>query len=88
MDASTQFWRATNMPYAESRRACQSRACYKPHSHPTFSIGAVDQGTSHFTGASSGPVALHAGTVVWTATIMLAGVAAKVLAGDVESKAA
>ncbi len=36
------------MPYVETRRACASRACYKAHSHPTFSIGAVDQGNSIF----------------------------------------
>lgn len=65
MDISTQFWRDPAMPYVESRRACHSRACYKPHSHPTFSIGAVDRGISLFTGASDGPVALHAGTVVF-----------------------
>ncbi|WP_068825815.1 AraC family transcriptional regulator [Pseudomonas sp. BMS12] len=53
------------MPYVESRRACHSRACYKPHSHPTASIGAVDQGTSLFTGAGDAPVALHAGTLVF-----------------------
>jgi AraC-like DNA-binding protein len=62
--ATTEFWRDIAIPYAESRRACHSRACYKPHSHVTFSIGAVDQGVSHFMGAGTKPVALHAGTVV------------------------
>lgn len=65
MDATTRFWRDPAMPYAESRRACHSRACYKPHSHPTFSIGAVDQGQSLFTGVSESPVILRAGTVVF-----------------------
>ncbi len=65
MDTISEFWRDPAMPYAESRRACHSRACYKPHSHPTFSIGAVDQGISRFTGAIGGPVTLHAGTIVF-----------------------
>jgi AraC-like DNA-binding protein len=65
MDTSTQFWRDPAMPHVESRRACHSRACYKAHSHPTYSIGAVDEGVSLFTGASDGPVTLHAGTVVF-----------------------
>lgn len=65
-DGLTQvFWRDPALPFVESRRACHSRACYKPHSHPTFSIGAVDAGTSLFTGAGDGPVALRAGTLVF-----------------------
>lgn len=63
---STQaFWRDSALPFAESRRACQSRACYKPHHHPTFSIGAVDGGYSVFTGAEGGPVTLSPGTLVF-----------------------
>ncbi len=65
MEASTEFWRDPALPYIESRRACHSRACYKSHSHPTFSIGAVDQGRSHFTGAAGGPTLIQAGTVVF-----------------------
>jgi AraC-like DNA-binding protein len=53
------------MPFVESRRACQSRACYQPHHHPTFSIGAVDAGHSVFTGAANGPVELRPGTLVF-----------------------
>lgn len=64
MQALSEFWRDPAMPYAESRRACDSRACYKPHSHPTFSIGAVDRGSSRFSGAGDGPVRLQAGTLV------------------------
>jgi len=60
MDDTTQFWRDPALPYAESRRAC-----YRPHSHPTFSIGAVDEGASVFTGASGGPVGLRPGTLVF-----------------------
>lgn len=64
MQTTTQFWRDPAMPYAESRRACNSTACYKPHSHPTFSIGAIDQGYSHFTGAPEGVLQLTPGTLV------------------------
>lgn len=65
---STAFWRDPAMPYVESRRACNSRACYKPHSHPTYSIGAVDEGSSLFTGTGTGPdgpaVRIAAGSLV------------------------
>lgn len=63
--ASTEFWRDPALPYVESRRACNSRACYKPHSHPSVSVGAVDQGSSRFTSAGSGPSVIQPGTVVW-----------------------
>jgi len=53
------------MEHVETRRACHSRACYKAHSHPTFSVGAVDAGGSHFTGVSGGPAALHPGMMVF-----------------------
>lgn len=59
------FWHDAALPYVEMRRACHSRACYKPHAHPTFSIGAVDGGSSIFTGAGGMPVALHPGTLVF-----------------------
>ncbi|WP_159917125.1 AraC family transcriptional regulator [Pantoea sp. 18069] len=65
MQAFSEFWRDPAMPYAESRRACDSRACYKPHSHPTFSIGAVDRGSSRFSGAGDGPVTLQVGSLVF-----------------------
>ncbi|QCR38696.1 AraC family transcriptional regulator [Nissabacter sp. SGAir0207] len=60
-----QFWRDPAISYAESRRACCSRTCYKPHSHPTFSIGAVDAGGSIFTGAAAGPCYLRPGMMVF-----------------------
>lgn len=63
-DRVQRFWRDARLPFVESRRACHSRACYRAHSHPTFSIGAVDAGTSLFTGACHGPVTLRAGTLV------------------------
>lgn len=64
-DMSQTFWRDPAMPFVESRRACRSRACYRPHHHPTFSIGAVDGGRSVFTGAANGPVELQPGTLVF-----------------------
>lgn len=60
----SQLWRDPALPWVESRRACHSRACYKAHSHPTFSIGAVDAGHSRFSGASGGPQRLTPGTLV------------------------
>ena len=42
------FWRSTEMPYIECRYAANSHACYKKHSHPTFSLGAVESGQSRF----------------------------------------
>ncbi len=60
----TSFWRDAALPHVESRRASRSRACYKPHSHPTYSIGAVDEGGSLFTGAAQGPVRITAGCLV------------------------
>ncbi|MDQ4626230.1 AraC family transcriptional regulator [Janthinobacterium lividum] len=64
MPGSTAFWRDPSLPHVESRRACHSRACYKPHSHPTFSIGAVDAGGSIFTGSKDGKVVLGNGSLV------------------------
>lgn len=52
------------MPHVESRRACASRACYRAHSHATFSVGAVDAGGSVFSGAADGPRVLQPGCVV------------------------
>ena len=47
--AAPRFWRAPALPFAESRRSVGSRACYRPHTHATLSIGAVDEGASVFT---------------------------------------
>lgn len=44
----SEFWYDSALPFVESRRASNSRACYRPHSHSTLSIGAVDAGLSHF----------------------------------------
>lgn len=42
LDSSLEFWSDLKMPYVETRRACQSRICYKSHSHSTFSNEAKD----------------------------------------------
>ncbi|ULT73757.1 AraC family transcriptional regulator [Pseudomonas sp. BC42] len=65
MTSTAQFWRDANLPYVESRRACDSRANYKAHSHPTLSIGVVDRGVSLFSGGAQGPTLIQAGSVVW-----------------------
>ncbi|WP_409269903.1 helix-turn-helix domain-containing protein [Pseudomonas sp. KCJK9044] len=62
--SSPALWRDAALPFVESRRACDSRACYKAHSHPTFSMGAVDAGSSYFTGAGAGQTHLTPGTLV------------------------
>ena len=64
-ESPASFWRVPAFPFDETRRACRSRASYAPHHHPTFSIGAVDEGRSVFTGAPDGPVALRPGTLVF-----------------------
>ena len=42
------FWRSANLPFAESRCASDSVACYAPHAHAMLSLGAVDDGMSVF----------------------------------------
>jgi len=64
MTSHSSFWRDATLPHIETRRACHSRACYKPHSHPTFSIGAVDAGGSVFTGSGDAAVTLSPGSLV------------------------
>lgn len=58
------FRRDAALPFVESRRAADSRACYKPHTHPTFSVGAVDAGVSTALLGGGAPVALGPGDVV------------------------
>ncbi len=43
------FWRSAELPFVESRWANDSRACYAPHTHAAWSIGAVDDGRSVLT---------------------------------------
>ncbi|EJL91837.1 DNA-binding domain-containing protein, AraC-type [Herbaspirillum sp. CF444] len=45
---AVEFWRDPALPFFEGRRAVGSVSCYTPHTHPTFSIGIVDAGTSVF----------------------------------------
>lgn len=40
------FWRTPNLPMIEGRRTIASPRGYKPHTHPTYSIGLVDSGES------------------------------------------
>lgn len=59
----SELFRDPALPCVEARRACRTRACYLPHSHPSVSIGVVDAGASVF---SSGGrrVALAPGALV------------------------
>lgn len=38
------FWRHPSLPFVEGRQSCDSSACYRAHTHPTLSIGAIDRG--------------------------------------------
>lgn len=42
------FWSDPDLPFVESRRADDSCACYRLHSHPTVSVGWVEAGQSLF----------------------------------------
>ena len=64
LDSSVAFWSHPQMPYVETRRACQSRICYQPHSHATFSIGAVDVGQSRFSSRFSTEEKIESGSLV------------------------
>ena len=59
-----EFWQDGRMPYVETRRSCFSRTCYKSHSHPTFSIGAIDEGNSVFHSSFATAQKISAGTLV------------------------
>lgn len=58
------FWYDPALPFAESRRAQHSRACYRAHSHPALSIGAVDAGHSTLLVEGAAPLRLAAGDLV------------------------
>lgn len=60
----TEFWRSRTLPSAEARRSCQENPCYRPHAHDSFSIGAIDAGTSLLTGPLDGVTRLEPGDVV------------------------
>ncbi|MBZ6532669.1 AraC family transcriptional regulator [Acinetobacter seifertii] len=59
-----EFWQDRRMPYVETRKSFRSRTCYKSHSHPTFSIGAVDEGNSIFQSSFGTAQEISAGTLV------------------------
>lgn len=59
-----EFWQDRRMPYVETRRSCFGRTCYKSHSHPTFSIGAIDEGNSVFQSSFGIAQEISAGTLV------------------------
>ncbi|MDC4442495.1 AraC family transcriptional regulator [Acinetobacter baumannii] len=59
-----EFWQDRRMPYVETRRSCFGRTCYKSHSHPTFSIGAIDEGNSVFQSSFGTVQKISAGTLV------------------------
>lgn len=63
-DLDVIFWSDPRMPYVETRKACQSRICYKSHSHATFSIGAVDQGQSRFSSYLHTTAEIESGSIV------------------------
>ncbi|MEB3754787.1 AraC family transcriptional regulator [Acinetobacter sp. MD2(2019)] len=64
MDKTVEFWLDPRMPYIETRRACQSRVCYQSHSHPTFSIGAIDEGESTFSSYFAQAQVIQKGSLV------------------------
>ena len=39
-----EFWRDPSLPMIEGRRTSLSRTCYRDHTHPTLSIGIIDEG--------------------------------------------
>ncbi|HHB1522102.1 TPA: AraC family transcriptional regulator [Acinetobacter baumannii] len=59
-----EFWQDRRMPYVETRRSFFGRTCYKSHSHPTFSIGAIDEGNSVFQSSFGTAQKISAGTLV------------------------
>jgi AraC-like DNA-binding protein len=61
---SQAFWSDPALPFVESRRAQHSRACYRPHSPPSLSIGAVDAGHSTLAREGGQPLRLAAGDLV------------------------
>lgn len=57
------FWHDSALPFVESRSAASSRACYRPHTHTTLSIGVVDAGRSVFTCAGHSVPLAHGALV-------------------------
>lgn len=44
-----EFGRCDAVAHLEARRSCQQLRCYRPHAHDSFSVGAIDAGTSVLT---------------------------------------
>lgn len=61
--SSNRFWRDPALPFVESRRADDSADCFKPHTHPTLSVGAADSGDAVMR-TQGEEIALHGGDVV------------------------
>lgn len=59
-----EFARSSSLPHIEARRSCREISCYRPHTHAAFSVGAVESGTSVFSGLLGGAVRLHPGDVI------------------------
>lgn len=60
---ASRFWRSSALPFAQSRLASDSAACYAPHAHDELSLGAVDAGASVFCHEGQGRL-LQRGDVV------------------------
>lgn len=59
------FWRDPRLPMLEGRQAVGTHAGYRPHTHPTLSIGIVDAGQSTFRSGNR-LIRLRPGSVVVT----------------------
>src|SRR5699024_5384467 len=59
-----EFCRRAGLPGLEARRSCRENTCYRPHAHDSFSIGAVDTGSSVLTGPLDGKTRLEPGDVI------------------------
>lgn len=59
-----EFCRPEDLPELEARRSCRENTCYRPHAHDSFSIGAVDTGSSVLTGTIDGRTRLEPGDVI------------------------
>src|SRR5699024_5539005 len=58
------FCRREGLPELEARRSCRENTCYRPNAHDSFSIGAVDAGSSVLTGPIDGTTRLEPGDVI------------------------
>lgn len=64
MDSHSRFWRDPSLPFIEARAVEDGRKiCYAPHSHASFSIGAITAGRSTYVSGNHHQQ-VAAGTVV------------------------